>query len=57
MDSLRVDKTINHFSDDFDAKKFANQSKAFKDEMQSVFGVSLYDTNSYHIRFSFDWNW
>ena len=46
MDSLHVDHTINHFSDDFDAKKFANQFKAFKDEMQSVFGVSLYDTNS-----------
>ena len=46
MDSLHVDKTINHFSDDFDAKKFANQFKAFKDEVQSVFGVSLYDTNS-----------
>lgn len=46
MDSLHVDKTINHFSDDFDVKKFANQFKAFKDEMQSVFGVSLYDTNS-----------
>ena len=30
MDSLHVDHTINHF----------------KDEMQSVFGVSLYDTNS-----------
>ena len=46
MDSLHVDKNIHHFSDDFDAKKFANQFKAFKDEMQSVFGVSLYDTNS-----------
>ena len=46
MDSLHVDKTINHFNDDFNANKFANQFKAFKDEMQSVFGVSLYDTNS-----------
>ena len=46
MDSLHVDHTINHFSDDFDAKKFTNQFKAFKDEMQSVFGASLYDTNS-----------
>ena len=46
MDSLHVDRTINHFSDDFDTKKFANQFKAFKDEMQSMFGVSLYDTNS-----------
>lgn len=36
MDGLHVDHTINHFSDDFDAKKFANQFKAFKDEMQSV---------------------
>ena len=46
MDSLHVDKTVNPFSDGFDANKFANQFKAFKDEMQSVFGVSLYDTNS-----------
>ena len=46
MDSLHVDHTINHFNDDFDAEKFANQFKAFKDEMQSVFGVSLYDTNN-----------
>ena len=30
MDSLHVDKTIHRFSD----------------EMQSVFGVSLYDTNN-----------
>ena len=46
MDSLYVDHTINHFSDDFDSKKFAKQFKVFKDEMQSVFGVSLYDTNN-----------
>ena len=46
MDSLHVDKTINHFSDDFDSKKFARQFKVFKDEMQQVFGVSLYDTNN-----------
>ena len=46
MDSLHVDKTINYFSDDFDVKKFTKQFKVFKDEMQSVFGVSLYDTNS-----------
>ena len=46
MDSLHVDHTINHFSDDFDSKKFAKQFKVFKDEMQSVFGVSLYDTNN-----------
>ena len=46
MDSLHVDKTINHFSDDFDAKKFAKQFKVFKDEMQQVFGISIYDTNS-----------
>ena len=46
MDSSHVDHTINHFSDDFDAKKFTNQFKAFKDELQSVFGTSLYDTNS-----------
>ena len=36
MDSLHVDNTINHFSDDFDTKKFAKQFKAFKDEMQQV---------------------
>ena len=36
MDSLHVDKTVNPFSDDFDTKKFANQFKAFKDEMQQV---------------------
>ena len=46
MDSLHVDSTINHFSDDFDTKKFANQFKAFKDEIQQAFGVSMYDTNS-----------
>ena len=46
MDNLHVDNTINHFNDDFDAKKFAKQFKAFKDEMQQVFGVSMYDTNS-----------
>ena len=46
MDSLHVDKTVNPFSDDFDVNKLAKQFKAFKDEMQSVFGVSLYDTNS-----------
>ena len=42
MNSLHVDKTINHFSDDFDAKQF----KAFKDEAQQVFGISIYDTNN-----------
>ena len=46
MDSLHVDKTINHFNDDFNTKKFAKQFKAFKDEMQQVFWISLYDTNS-----------
>ena len=46
MDSLHVDKTINHFSDGFDTKKFAKQFKAFKEEMQQAFGVSMYDTNS-----------
>ena len=45
MDSLHVDKTINHFNDDFNTKKFAKQFKAFKDEMQQVFGMSMYDTN------------
>ena len=29
MDSLHVDKTINHFSDDFDAKKYAKQFKSY----------------------------
>ena len=46
MDSLHVDKTINNFSDDFDSKKFAKQFKVFKDEMQQVFGISIYDTNN-----------
>ena len=46
MDSLHVDRTINHFSDDFNAKKFAKQFKAFKDEVQQVFGISIYDTNN-----------
>ena len=46
MDSLHVDHTINLFSDDFDVKKFTKQFKVFKDEMQQVFGVSLYDTNN-----------
>ena len=36
MDSLHVDNTINHFSDDFDTKKFTKQFKVFKDEMQQV---------------------
>ena len=39
LDAINID-------DGFDTKKFANQFKAFKDEMQSVFGASLYDTNS-----------
>ncbi len=39
LDAINID-------DGFNAKKFANQFKAFKDEMQQVFGVSLYDTNS-----------
>ena len=46
MDSWRGEHTINHFNDDFDAKKFAKQFKAFKDEMQQVFGMSIYDTNN-----------
>ena len=46
MDSLHVDKTINHFNNDFDTKKFANQFKTFKDEMQQAFGISIYDTNN-----------
>ena len=39
MDSLHVDKTIHHFSNDFDVKKFTKQFKEFKefkDEMQQV---------------------
>ena len=31
MDSLHVDHAINRFNDDFDAKRFANQFKAFKE--------------------------
>ena len=46
MGSLHVDNTINHFSDDFGAKKFAKQFKVFKDEMQQMFGISIYDTKS-----------
>lgn len=46
MDSLHVDKTIDHFNNDFDVKKFTKQFKEFKDEMEQVFGVSLYDTNN-----------
>ena len=46
MDSLHVDKTINHFNDDFNTKKLAKQYKAFKNEMQQVFGISVYDTNN-----------
>ena len=46
MDSLHVDKTIDHFNNDFDVEKFAKQFKAFKDEMQQVFGMSIYDTNN-----------
>ena len=46
MDSLHVDETVDHFNNDFDVEKFAKQFKVFKDEMQSVFGVSLYDTNN-----------
>ena len=45
MDSLHVDHTINHFSGDFDAKKFTKQFKEFKDELEQVFGMSMYDTN------------
>ena len=33
MDSLHVDKTVNHF-------------KEFKDELEQVYGVSLYNTNN-----------
>lgn len=46
MDSLHVDNTINHFSDDFDTKKFTKQFKVFKEEMQQVFGISIYGTNN-----------
>ncbi len=45
MDSLHVDRTINHFNDDFDTNKFAKQFKDFKDEMHQVFGIPQYDTN------------
>ena len=46
MGSLHVDKTIHHFSNDFDVKKFTKQFKEFKDELEQVYGVSLYDTNN-----------
>ena len=46
MDSLHVDHTIDHFNNDFDVKKFTKQFKEFKDELEQVFGVSLYDTNN-----------
>ena len=46
MDSLHVDKTIDLFNIDFDVKKFTKQFKGFKDELEQVCGVSLYDTNS-----------
>ena len=46
MDSLHVDKTVNHFNNDFDVKKFTKQFKEFKDELEQVYGVSLYDTNN-----------
>ena len=46
MDSLHVDKTIDLFNIDFDVKKFTKQFKEFKDELEQVYGVSLYDTNS-----------
>ena len=46
MDSLHVDKTIDHFNNDFDVKKFTKQFKEFKDEIEQVYGVSLYDTNN-----------
>ena len=46
MDSLHVDKTIDLFNIDFDVKKFTKQFKEFKDELEQVFGISMYDTNS-----------
>ena len=46
MDSLHVDKTISDFNNDFDVEKFAKQFKAVKDEIEQVFGVSIYDTNN-----------
>ena len=46
MDSLHVDKTVNHFNNDFDVKKFTKQFKEFKDELEQVYGVSLYNTNN-----------
>ena len=46
MDSLHVDKTIDLFNIDFDVKKFTKQFKEFKDELEQVYGVSLYDTNN-----------
>ena len=46
MDSLHVDKTISDFNNDFDVDKFAKQFKEFKDELEQMYGVSLYDTNN-----------
>ncbi len=46
MDSLHVDKTISDFNNDFDVEEFAKQFKAVKDEIEQVFGVSIYDTNN-----------
>ena len=46
MDSLHVDKTISDFNNDFDVEKFAKQFKVVKDEIEQVFGVSIYDTNN-----------
>ena len=46
MDSLHVDKTISDFNNDFEVEKFAKQLKAVKDEIEQVFGVSIYDTNN-----------
>ena len=46
MDSLHVNKTISDFNNDFDVEKFAKQFKAVKDEIEQVFGVSIYDTNN-----------
>ena len=36
MDSLHVDKTVNHFNNDFDVKKFTKQFKEFKDELDTL---------------------
>ena len=39
LDAINID-------DGFDTKKFTKQFKEFKDELEQVYGVSLYNTNN-----------